>query len=315
MNDQELISIYETTYKEEFDKYFQISNTLYDNARDKKYAIEMGLSIIGLLFAFRNSSELEKEIMTSYDHSYKLGGSVADTIHSIPNLIEKNKVKKDEWNANHKNDVSIEFKKILGIPYGIKHINVKVNMRMGSPFKSLVTKKEIAEELARQRAIIDLMAQLKVKYIEAGGLSEVKENNLLPIKFENLATLKEALSTNDLDKFFKLVQSIFASMSYNMKITEGYFHSHIHLLMTLLDFKIESEMETNIGRIDSVIETDNYLHIMEFKQDDSSFAIEQIRQKKYFQKYLTSKKKIILVGVAVDKNERNILDWQIQSYK
>lgn len=314
MSDQDLIKIYETTYKEEFDKHFQIANTFYDNARDKKYAIEMGLGIIGLLFAFRNSSELEKEIMTNYDHCYKLGVSVADTIRSIPNLIEQSKEKKDKWHNNHKNDVSIEFKKILGIPYGIKQINVKGNMRMGSPFESLVTEKEIAEELARQRAIIDLMAQLRVKYIESGGFSEVKESNLLPIKFENLASLKEALSTNDLDKFFKLIISVFASMSYDMKITEGYFHSHIHLLLTLLDFKINSEMETNIGRIDSVIETENYLHIMEFKQDDSSIAIEQIRQKKYYQKYLASKKKIILVGVAVDKNERNILDWQMQSY-
>lgn len=315
MTDHELINIYDTAYKDEFDKHFQITNAFYDKARDKKYAIEMGLGIIVLLVAFRNSSELEKEIMTSYDHSYKLGGSVADVIRAIPNLIEQNKVKEDEWHANHKNDVSIEFKKILGIPYGIKQINVKGKMRMGSPFESLVTEKEIAEELARQRALIDLMAQLKVKYIKAGGFSEVKESNLLPIKFENLASLKEALSANDLDKFFKLVQSVFASMSYSMKITEGYFHSHIHILLTLLDFKIESEVETNIGRIDSVIETENYLHIIEFKQNDSSIAIEQIREKKYYQKYLATKKKIILVGVAVDKSERNILDWQIQSYK
>ncbi|THF51820.1 hypothetical protein E6C50_08675 [Flavobacterium supellecticarium] len=315
MNDQELINIYETTYKEEFDKHFQIANTFYDNARDKKYAIEMGLGIIGFLFAFRNSSELEKKIMKNYDHCYKLGCTVVDTIRVIPSLIEQNKVRVDEWNTNHKNDISIKFKKILGIPYGIRQINIKRNMRTGSPFESLTTEKGIAKELARQRAIVDLIAQLKLKYIEIDGSSEINGNNLLPIKFEKLTNLKKALSVNDLNKFFKLIQSVFASMSYGMKITEGYFHSHIHLLLTLLDFKIESELETNIGRIDSVIETDNYIHIIEFKQNDSSIAIEQIKQKKYYQKYFTTKKKIILVGVGVDKNERNILNWQMQSYK
>lgn len=313
MSDKELISIYEKTYKEEFDRHFQIANTFYDQARDKKYAIGMGLGIIGFLFAFRNSSELEKEIMASYDHIDKLGGSIADTIRSIPDLIKQNKIREEEWHANHKNEVSIEFKKFLGIPYWIKQINIKGNMKIGSPFESLTSENEIAEELARQRAIIDLMVQLKVKHIEAGGFLEEKESNLLPIKFENLADLKSALSCNDLDKFFKLVQSVFASMSYNMKITEGYFHSHIHFLLTLLDFKIESEVETNQGRIDSVIETGNYIHIMEFKQNDSSIAIEQIKAKKYYQKYFSSSKKIILVGVAVDTTERNIIDWQMQT--
>src|SRR3990167_8019980 len=102
-------------------------------------------------------------------------------------------------------------------------------------------------------------------------------------------------------------------MSYCMKITEGYFHSHIHFLLTLLDFNIESEVETNKGRIDSVIETANYLHIIEFKQNSSSIAIEQIIEKEYYQKYFTTKKKIILVGVAVDTEEMNIISWIMQS--
>jgi hypothetical protein len=91
-----------------------------------------------------------------------------------------------------------------------------------------------------------------------------------------------AIANNDLNKFFKAVQEVFATMSYDMKITEGYFQSHIHLLLVLLDIKILSELETNTGRIDSVVESENYLHIIEFKQNDSSIAIEQIKKKKYY---------------------------------
>lgn len=315
MTNQELINVFKTSYKNEFDKHFEMANTFYDKARDKKYAVEMGLSIMLFLFAFRNSSELEKEIMDMYVHVYKLGGSVADMIRSIPSIIDRHKEKAKEWHETNKNNVSVEFKKFLGvIPYAIKKINVKSTMRMGSPFESLTTEREIAAEFGRQRAIIDLIDQLKVKYKIEGGNSYIEENNLLPIEFQSLAKLKVSLSKNDLDQFFKLIQGVFATMSYNMKITEGYFHSHIHFLLTLLDFNIESEIETNKGRIDSVIETENYLHIIEFKQNDSSIAIDQIKKKEYYQKYFNTSKKIILVGVAVDTEERNIISWTMQSY-
>ncbi len=316
MTNTELINIYETTYKEEFDKHFEMVNTLSEQARDKKYALQFGLGIMTLMLAFRNSFEIEKEIMQAFEHHFKLGGSVADTIRSIPDIIERHKKVAKEWHDTHKNEVSVEWKKFLGIiPYGIKQFHLKPSIRMGSTFEDMTTETEIASELGRQRAMIDLVNQLNAKYFELGGLEEFKASGASPIPLDTLVNLKTALSNNDLELFFKIVQSIFASMSYDMKIAEGFFQSHIHLLLTLLDTKILSELETNKGRIDSVVETENYIHIIEFKQNDSSIAIEQIRKKEYYQRFFTTKKKIILVGVAVDTSERNIIDWQMQTYK
>ena len=313
MNDTEILKIYESAYKEEFDTYFTMANTFSEQARDKKYAFEFGASAIGLMYAFRNSSEIEQEIVQTFDHHYKLGASVPETIRSIPEIIERHKIKANEWHKNNKNDVNVEYKKLFGIiPYGVKHIAIKGNGRMGSPFESLTTEAEIASELGKQRAIIDLLEQFRAKYIELGGMELTPE--ISPIPLETLQYLKNALANNDLQKFFDIIKSVFASLPYDMKITEGYFHSHIHFLLTLLGVKILSELETNIGRIDSVIESERYIHIIEFKQNDSSIAMDQILEKKYYQRYLNSNKKIILVGVAVDKEERNIIDWQFQSY-
>lgn len=316
MDDNELLIIYENSYKEEFNSYFQMVNTITEKARDKEYAIQMGLGVLTFILEFRNSSDIEKEIMKTYEHMYKLGGLVTDIIREIPRIIERHKIVTHKWHETHKNEISVEFKKIWGIiPYRIKQFTSKSKIRIGSLFENISSEGEIASELGKQRALIDIVEQLKIKYIETVGLENFKENDSPQIPLETLINLKNALSNNDLAKFFRIVQAVFATLPYDMKITEGYFHSHIHLLLTFLDIKILSELETNKGRIDSVSESENYIHIIEFKQNDSSIAMDQIKSKEYYQRFLTTNKKIILVGVAVDTKERNIIDWQMETYK
>lgn len=126
--------------------------------------------------------------------------------------------------------------------------------------------------------------------------------------------MKQYLIENNFDDFFRDVKSIFASMSYSMKVTEAYFHSNIHTLLKVLGFNIESEDETNIGRIDSVIEFANKIIIMEFKTSSSEIALTQIKEKKYYEKYLLKEKAIYLVGVSCNLNERNINEWKSEKY-
>ena len=99
-----------------------------------------------------------------------------------------------------------------------------------------------------------------------------------------------------------------------MKVTEAYFHTSIHVLLKTLGFSIVSEDETNIGRIDSTIELDTKIIIMEFKTSDSAEALAQIQERKYYEKYLIKRKDIFLVGVGCSLVERNIKDWRVQQY-
>lgn len=138
-------------------------------------------------------------------------------------------------------------------------------------------------------------------------VSELSKNN-------KKDEIKQMLIEGKVDDFFKEVKSIFASMSYNMKVTEGYFHSNIHMLLKTLGINIVSEDETNIGRIDSVIEFDDVIYIIEFKTSSPDIAIEQIKDKKYYEKYLTKGKKIVLVGVACNTSEKNISNWKYEEY-
>ncbi|HLP11158.1 MAG TPA: PD-(D/E)XK nuclease domain-containing protein [Flavobacteriales bacterium] len=314
MTDQELIEIYNLAYKEEFDHHFEIVNSFYEPARDKKYAIELGIGIIGLVLSFRNGSELEVEIANLFEHVHKLGGSVADCIREIPNSINSHKFVAEEWHKTNKKEISTEFKKFLGIPYAIKQIHVKGVMRMGSVFERLNSLEDISKELGRKIALIDLFSKLKDKYEKLNGEITPKQIQTLPIQYEPLLELKSLLEKNDVDAFFTIIQSFFAGLSYNMKVTEGYFQSHIHMLLKLLHFNIESEIDTNKGRIDSVIETGSFVHIVEFKLNSSRIALEQIEKKEYYQRYLNSKKKIIMIGVGVDAEKKNIIDWKVKNY-
>lgn len=127
--------------------------------------------------------------------------------------------------------------------------------------------------------------------------------------------LRHALITQDYEDFFKLLNSILASVSYAiLKEKEGYLHSNIHLILKMLGFDIVSEETTNIGRIDAVIRFSGIIYIVEFKNGTSEEAMQQIEEKNYHEKYVMERKKIIAIGVGFENEKRNISDFKIKEY-
>eukprot|EP01133_Synstelium_polycarpum_P013759 gene13759-16227_t len=123
--------------------------------------------------------------------------------------------------------------------------------------------------------------------------------------------LRYCLITKNVPKFIDTLKSILASVSYAItKVHEGYFHSNVHLVLKLLGFEIISEESTNNGRIDAVIRFMDIIYIIEFKFEDgkdaSKTALQQIKDKKYVQKFLIEHKEIVGIGVSFDKKDRNI---------
>ena len=111
-----------------------------------------------------------------------------------------------------------------------------------------------------------------------------------------------------------------ASLPYSInKISEGYYHSNVHIILKLLGFDINSEETTNIGRIDATIRFYDYIYIFEFKfdvkKDNSKEALQQIIEKKYSEKFEIDKKKIIAIGVSFSSEERNINGYKIKLIK
>ena len=78
--------------------------------------------------------------------------------------------------------------------------------------------------------------------------------------------MKDSLATGNLDDMLVLLKSIFASIPYYLHVNrEAYYHSIFYASMIILGFHIYAEVPVSGGRIDAVLELDNFVYILEFK--------------------------------------------------
>lgn len=127
--------------------------------------------------------------------------------------------------------------------------------------------------------------------------------------------LKKSLETGNGETFFETMKSVFARIPYDMfvKEREGYYQTVIYLVLMLIGISIRTEVETNQGRIDAVIETAHFIYVMEFKLGTADEALNQIREKQYYQQFSNSSKTVTLIGAGFDIEKRNIGSYKIES--
>ncbi len=82
----------------------------------------------------------------------------------------------------------------------------------------------------------------------------------------------------------------------------------------MIGAKIQAEVATSRGFIDAVVETSSHIYIFEFKMTSSKTALKQIRDKKYYEKYLSSSKEILSVGVSFDSKNKNIKEFKTEIF-
>lgn len=113
---------------------------------------------------------------------------------------------------------------------------------------------------------------------------------------------------NQIEQLQAALTKLFATIPYTIQIgEEKYYQTIFYLVLKMIGADIIVEQPTNIGRIDAVIQTKNVCFIIEFKiNSTASKALEQIKNKKYYQSYQSGGKKIVLVGIAFDSLLKNV---------
>ena len=136
-----------------------------------------------------------------------------------------------------------------------------------------------------------------------------------------LIRMQDGLEEGKVGEFVRQLEILLADISYHLhpknkpeeeafKMWEGYFHTIIYLITSFMNLYVQSEIIKHKGRLDLMIETDDFLYLIEFKLDKPiENAIEQIKNRDYLKSYINSPKTIHLVGISFSKTERNVTTW------
>lgn len=130
-----------------------------------------------------------------------------------------------------------------------------------------------------------------------------------------LGHLVTALQQADWPRFFQVLNTLLASINYELHIKqEKYYQTIFYLIFKLIGLEINAEVHTNQGRIDAVIETDTAVYLFEFKlEGNAAEALQQIRSKEYFTRYQMAGKTLYLLGVHFDIDTCSVTEWLLDS--
>lgn len=129
----------------------------------------------------------------------------------------------------------------------------------------------------------------------------------------------DALQEGDPDKFRRLLTSFLSDIPYSMRRKENerekerYFHYTFYLLMRLISvYTVYTEKQQSEGRVDCIVETDDYIYIFEFKLDGTADeALRQIEEKGYARPYLNDPRKLYRIGISFSSDTGTVDDWKV----
>lgn len=128
-----------------------------------------------------------------------------------------------------------------------------------------------------------------------------------------------ALTNGDRDGVKDALYTLFASLPYqnyvnnNISVYEGFYASVVYAFLASLGIPLIGEDTTNRGRIDLTLNMEQKIYIIEFKVGSGN-ALQQIKEKKYYEKYRRQGKAIYLVGINFDKEARNISNFVWETF-
>ena len=125
----------------------------------------------------------------------------------------------------------------------------------------------------------------------------------------------EALMGGDTEEFLRQMQIFLAGVPYELvRDDENYYQTVVYLLCRLIGFYTQAEFHTSYGRIDMVLQTNDYIYIFEFKMNlPAKIGSKQIEERDYALPFAADPRKLFKVAVSFNTEKRNIDEWQIKT--
>lgn len=117
----------------------------------------------------------------------------------------------------------------------------------------------------------------------------------------------------DPDMLMRRFSAFFADMDYQIQgKAEMYFQNTMYVMLKLMGQQVEVERHTSNGRIDVLIQTPEYVYILELKRDqDPSNALDQISDKGYDWPFAAGNRKVFRIGASFSTATRRLEAWDI----
>lgn len=99
-----------------------------------------------------------------------------------------------------------------------------------------------------------------------------------------------------------------------LEMTEKHFQYTFYLLLRLIGVycrAIHNERRQSRGRVDCILEFENYVYILEFKMDATpEEALKQIEERGYARPYATDKRRVVCIGANFSSATRTVEGWE-----
>ena len=113
--------------------------------------------------------------------------------------------------------------------------------------------------------------------------------------------------------FMRRMETFFAGGDYQVAgRAELYFQNVLYVLFKLLGFYVDVERHTTDGRMDILVQTADYVYILELKIDQSAaVALQQIEDKQYAAPFANDGRKIYKIGISFSSETRRMVEWRV----
>ncbi len=130
----------------------------------------------------------------------------------------------------------------------------------------------------------------------------------------NIQKFVREIESGDYDSFFRRLQSFFADTPYELiRDLELHYQNVLFIVFKLIGFYVKAEYHTSNGRIDLVLQTNDFIYIMEFKLNGTAEeALRQIDEKNYAQPFASDPRKLFKIGINFSNETRNIEQWIVE---
>lgn len=121
------------------------------------------------------------------------------------------------------------------------------------------------------------------------------------------------IDNGNAENFMHRLEALFADGNYQVVGDEEiYFQNTLYVFFKLLGFYVDVERHTSDGRMDILMQTKDYIYILELKVNQTAdIALQQIEEKGYAVPFASDPRKLYKIGVNFNSVTRKIDGWKV----